>query len=274
MTQARQATLCDINRILGISGPIDPENPNSVQVTGIHPLRITTSELTVTQKFSLLGSFDTKVTLPVGTAADPCIKFVGAAAGTGIYAPSTGGVSVSIGGTDKILFADDGVHVTDIFSPSGVIDFHGSAVANVTGWTPSQWSKTVAMTDMIVTTDDTPTVLLTIPTTAITEDYCVALMIKTHVTAVRIATDIVFDKTFENMVFKLGPDEVVDTTIDQPFNINQYLSDDTSTILPVSFVDTGASSVALTVAGVAATNISWMASCNIQRTEYELVPRP
>jgi hypothetical protein len=121
---SQQAGLPEINVILGRSnaGP-------QVSVVGVNPEKITCDELIVGHRASFDGVI-IRANFAAGSRANPTITFVGTSAG--FYAAG-GSLHVVNSGALIASFAPDAFQLTNIASPSGIIDFHGATLVNVSG---------------------------------------------------------------------------------------------------------------------------------------------
>jgi hypothetical protein len=107
------------------------------RVVGVNPIKITCDDLAVRRGLALNGSMITRFIAINGSITDTAIRFLYGTPGTGIYSPAIDRINISIAGTDVCRFSPLGLGVTNIFSPTGTIDFGGAALTGVASITPN-----------------------------------------------------------------------------------------------------------------------------------------
>lgn len=137
------ASLLEINDILGKV----QRNPQRVDVLGVNPIKITCDDLIVRNGFSVNGRI-IRLVFANGSASSPSIGFANGNSGTGIYSPGVNQIAISIAGGNACAFTPAGVGVTNMFSPTGVIDFGGASLTGISGIIANPRAYTLVSTEV------------------------------------------------------------------------------------------------------------------------------
>jgi len=259
-TGMRQASIRDVNDILGTA---PTGSVLSARVGGVSPGKAVCDDLAVTNTFALPGIMATSLRAYSGSITTPGITFAGDES-TGIYHPAAGNLCVTSSGTRVFCATPLGFGVQNIYSPTGTIDFSGAFLANVGGIdTQNKWSYTIQTSEPILTTDNTPTLSVAIPTT--TTDPATAVVMDINM-RVLFANDALESGwvSYKTRVRRPGGSTV--PVIAQIYDIVEYT--DASLVTYNASPVVGVDEIRVIVTGIAGMNIKWEVVCNILRVEF------
>lgn len=131
-------------------------------VGGVNPTKITCDDLFVRNRFTFHGAMMSRIVALNGDAADTGIRFANGGAGSGFYSPAPDRIGVAIGGAPVAYFAPDGLGATNIFSPTGTIDFGGATLTGIGGITANPRAYEV-VGEHVATAGLAPATILSIP---------------------------------------------------------------------------------------------------------------
>ena len=124
--------LNDINRVIGhIPNPLQ----RGSSVGGVNPTKITCDDLCVSHGFALYDGMVTRFIATNGTATNTGIGFANGSLGSGIYSPAVDRINIAIAGADVCWFSPSGTGFTNVYSPTGTMDFGGAVLVNIGGIT-------------------------------------------------------------------------------------------------------------------------------------------
>lgn len=126
------ASLGDINRILGCAAN-NSTPQRTTTVAGVNPIKITCDDLYIRKNLTIGGYVTTRLVITNGSASNTALGFLNGSIGTGFFSPGPDRICISIAGADVACFSALGVGLTHIHSPSGIIDFGGASLTNISG---------------------------------------------------------------------------------------------------------------------------------------------
>lgn len=258
--QNPQSNLIDINRVIGhIPGTI----PRSSAVGGVNPTKLSCDDLVVRHGFAL-GQMITRLIAINGSRTNTAIGFIGGTAGTGVYSPATDRMNVAIAGVDVCYFSPLGTGFTNVYSPTGIMDFGGATLVNIGGITanPRSYEIVGAYTPTIGATS---AIALTIPL-VLNAGLSSTWEFETKVMYVLSGSGGTLNGvyTFRTRGYLTSGGSTT-PTISSAYDITRYENPALTGTLMEMTATLGAATVSVT--GLAAQTIVWQAKSNVVRVE-------
>lgn len=262
-TQIRDADLHEINQIL--SRVLDPSDATKVIVTGFNVQRANIGSAIITQDVAMPSHSSSGIVAVAGNATSVGYGFSSFNLGTGIYASEPNTVNIASAGVNVAAFShSSGIGVTKLYSPNGVIDCQHTAFINVSQIEQDAYYYKLATATPLLTQDDTLTSLLQIPLDPLVDTHNVVLHVIARVACVNTSNiEISAERTFKFKIMSIHNGAITSS----PIHTMDYYGATALNTTNVSLRLVGASFY-IACTGLAATELSWSAGCDIIRNEF------